>query len=263
MHLSRILAIAISMTAATQAWSSDATHGNPPASHGAGGAHWGYSGDEGPAHWGGLSSAYAACGQGHMQSPIDIGHAREAGLVSLSVEWDVTPLEILNNGHTVQVDYAPGSWTRAALAEYQLLQFHFHTPSEHTVGGKPFPMEAHFVHKDKEGHLGVIGVMFKEGRENLALAEIWNHLPKEAGQHETHADVAVNGRDLLPRERTFYRYSGSLTTPPCSEGVNWYVMAEPVEASADQIKAFQSLFGANNRPVQPLNNRLLLEGTHR
>ena len=237
-----------------------------PSGHGAGApapsgpkAHWGYSGNQGPKNWGNLSTAYVLCKDGQMQSPVDISQTQSAGMAELKLDYLATPLSIVNNGHTIQVNYRPGSHLVSGQHSYKLLQFHFHTPSENTTNGRPYAMEMHLVHRDAEGQLGVVAVFFKEGGSNIALQEIWNHLPKDVNK-ETHIDgIVVNAHDLLPRSQDYYRFVGSLTTPPCSEGVQWYVFKEPVEASRQQIQAFSALIGNNARPVQPVGHRLVID----
>ena len=222
-------------------------------------AHWSYSGADGPAAWGSLSSAYALCSTGHQQSPINITHPQQAGLAGIKTDYKAGPLSIVNNGHTIQVNVAPGSTMSIGHSSYKLLQFHFHTPSENVVDGKAYPMEVHFVHIDDNGHLGVLGVFFKKGKENAALGEIWAKMPKSAGKAQTHNDVVVNGRDLLPTNMDYYRFVGSLTTPPCSEGVQWHVAKTPIEASSEQLSQFNDLIGNNARPVQHMGHRLLID----
>ena len=219
-------------------------------------AHWSYAGAEGPEHWGDLSPDYAACKAGRMQSPIDIA----VGATGLSVAtsgndyaYQASPLSILHNGHTVQLNYAPGSSMSVEGETYDLLQFHFHAPSEHTVDGKPYPMEAHFVHKDSHGGLAVIGVLIE-----AALAEAWAHLPAHETPEQMIADVSVNASAILPSDGRYHHYKGSLTTPPCSEGVRWFVLTKAISMSAEQIKKFEDAAGPNARPVQPLNARLLI-----
>lgn len=224
--------------------------------------HWGYSGPKGPENWGELSSAYSLCKTGKHQSPVDITDSKSAGLAKLSFNYQGTGLRVVNNGHTVQVNYGPGSDFTSGHANYQLLQFHFHTPSENAVNGRPYPMEMHLVHKDGDGVLGVVGVFLEEGPENPALQKIWDHLPTEVNRETSIDSVVVNARDLLPPEGSYYRFVGSLTTPPCSEGVQWHVLQEPIKASPAQIKAFMTLIGNNARPVQPLNARLLVKTVH-
>lgn len=221
--------------------------------------HWSYSGAQGPANWGDLSSAYALCKSGTQQSPVDINHTQQAGLTAIDTDYRATSLHVVNNGHTIQVNYSPGSRMILGNAEYELLQFHFHSPSENTLNGKHFDMEIHFVHKDAHGVLGVLGVFVEAGAENIALQEIWNHMPKGANSDAKPAGVAINGYDLLPREQDYYRFVGSLTTPPCSEGVQWHVLKQPIQASSSQISDFVDVVGHNNRPVQNLGHRLLVD----
>ena len=169
------------------------------------------------------------------------------------------PLRVLNNGHTIQVNYDPGSYVVLDGRRFDLGQFHFHTPSEHSVEGKRYPMEAHLVHVGEDGELAVLGVLFEEGTENLALRGPWAMMPEREGPEVHLAEITLNARDLLPDETTYFRYMGSLTTPPCSEGVNWHVFTQPVEASQSQIAQFVDVIGANARPIQAQNSRLVLE----
>jgi len=223
----------------------------------AGGPHWGYQGELGPDHWGSLDPAFAVCTGGREQSPIDLrGAAREA-LSEIVFEYAPSPISIQNNGHTIQVDYQAGSGIVLDGTRYGLTQFHFHHRSEHTVDGADFPLELHLVHEDAAGALAVVGVFLEEGAANEALAPVWRHLPAEAGPAALVAGT-LDAAALLPERRTTWRYSGSLTTPPCSEGVSWLMMTEPVTASREQIEAFRALFPVNNRPVQPLNGRRLV-----
>jgi carbonic anhydrase len=236
----------------------DAQAGAPAAGHGG----WGYVGNTGPENWGRLSSDYQACLAGVEQSPINIGGGQGrfdgASVAPIDFDYRLSPVEFVNNGHTVQVNYAPGSGITIAGKRFELLQFHFHTPSEHAVGGHRAPMEAHLVHKAADGELAVIGVLIEEGPENLALSEFWGLMPTRAGETNHERRTLINARDLLPHGAGYYRYMGSLTTPPCSEGVNWFVMAEPVTASAKQIEQFGRVIGANARPLQPVGRRLVL-----
>jgi len=246
-------ALAISLMAASVAMASGSGSASGPK------AHWGYSGAEGPSNWGSLSTAYALCSTGQMQSPINITHPQQAGLAGMNIDYRPGALSIVNNGHTIQVNIGKGSSLSVGHASYQLLQFHFHTPSENVIDGKAYPMEVHFVHKDANGHLGVLGVFFKEGAENAALGEIWAKMPGKVNEVRTQKNVIINGRDLLPKNMDYFRFVGSLTTPPCSEGVQWHVAKTPIEASAAQISQFTKLIGNNARPVQHLGHRLLID----
>ncbi len=222
----------------------------------AGGHHtrWGYSGHAGPMHWGDLDKKYMTCKTGNKQSPIDIKGASHAGMQPIKFDYRNSKLTVVNNGHTIQVNIDKGSTATIRGKKYRLLQFHFHGPSEHLINGKPMPMEAHLVHADDKGNLAVVGVMIKAGRHNPFLDLIWKIMPHQHGKQVT-ANGWINARGLLPGTQTYYHYTGSLTTPPCSEGVNWNVMTMAIEASPAQIAAFKKLFDHNARPAQPLNGR--------
>ncbi|MGK7296142.1 MAG: carbonic anhydrase [Candidatus Wenzhouxiangella sp. M2_3B_020] len=221
-------------------------------------ARWGYEGETGPANWGGLSTDFAACAEGRMQSPIDIDEAGAIGDLALSVSYTTGPLEIRNPGKTIQVDFEPGSTMDSGGTTFGLLQVHFHTPSEHTVNGEHFPLTAHFVHTTKYGQLGVLGVMYAPGEENAELQKIIDAAGDAGAEPAVVDGVTFDPNVLLPADLDIYRYMGSLTTPPCSEGVHWHVLEQPVEVSSEQIAALEELMGMNARPVQPLNNRLLV-----
>ncbi len=228
----------------------------PLLASGAHGGHWGYTGDTGPAHWGDLAPEFSLCKQGRRQSPINITGAVAASLPAIKFSYQPVALDVVNNGHTIKVSYAPGSHITVAGKQYELLQFHFHSPSEHEIDGKPADMVAHLVHKAADGQLGVIGVLMKKGASNPLMEKILAHLPAHEGEHEK-AAIRINVADLLPGKHGYYHYSGSLTTPPCSEGVNWMVLKTPVEVSAAQVQAFTDIFRHSTRPVQPLNGRRL------
>ena len=233
--------------------------GAMPVFAGEGHAHWGYEGHAGPAHWAKLSDKFATCGVGTRQSPIDISKGRAVKATLSKIEFDykaITP-EVINNGHTIQANYAAGSGIIVNGAHYDLLQFHFHTPSENTMEGKPYNMEMHLVHKNKQGQLAVVGVFIKNGKHNAEIQKLWDKMPEHAGDKSL-ANGSLSAADLLPKKHSFSHFKGSLTTPPCSEGVNWYVMDEPIEVSEAQIKKFASVIGHNARPVQSLNDRFVL-----
>ena len=166
--------------------------------------------------------------------------------------------EVVNNGHTIQVDFDDGDSLSIGDERFKLVQFHFHAPSEHTVAGRSLPMEVHLVHRSDSGVFAVVGVLIAEGRHNPAYDPIWEHLPRETEAHESLAELTIDLEELLPKRRLAFRYIGSLTTPPCSEGVRWFVLAEPVELSAEQIAAFAAIYDHNNRPTQPLHGRSLV-----
>lgn len=210
---------------------------------------WGYEGEHGPAHWGG------DCKTGQSQSPINLTGAA-AGSPGLNLNYTTSPVKILHNGHTVQANLDGKSTLTTGGKEYSLVQFHFHAPSEHTIDGKPADLVAHLVHKSADGALAVVGVLFNEGVENSFLGKFWEHLPaQKSPEHDTGVTVDLN--EVLPAVRGHYAYSGSLTTPPCSEGVSWFVMHTPVTISSAQLAAFRKVIDKNVRPVQPLNGRAL------
>ena len=220
--------------------------------------HWGYDGEEGPAHWGELSPDYALCAGGAEQSPVDIPATAAVNPADIGFSYQPSGLNLLNNGHTIQINYDAGSEIEVAGKKYNLLQFHFHALSEHTVAGQPSPMELHLVHQSDDGQFAVVGVMMNRGDENAALATIWEHLPAEESEAMTISGVSVNAADLLPVEQSYHRYNGSFTTPPCTEGVNWFVMANTIELSDEQATDFAAIYNHNYRPVQPLNDRTFL-----
>lgn len=232
--------------------------------HAAGGVEWGYHGDLGPGAWGSLKDshgklAYPICGLGRAQSPIDISSPAAASgqPAPIAFSYKATPLKVKNNGHTIQVDYAAGSTMTVGGATYDLVQFHFHGPSEHTVKGAPFPMEGHLVHARKSGgkvELAVVGVLMREGNSQGTVQTVWDKMPTSVGD-VTVPEQTVNAADLLPAGKSYFAYDGSLTTPPCSEGVKWHVLSEAIEVSSQQVKRFKALFDGNARPVQPLNGR--------
>ena len=227
----------------------------------AGDAHWGYLGKEGPAYWGDLSGEYSACAEGRMQSPIDFSGTTSGGGGVAVFDYGATSLDVFNNGHTVEVKVEPGNSAVLAGKTYELLQFHFHSPSEHTIGGRSAAMEVHFVHRSSEGKLAVVSVLVEVGAANDTLGVVASH--QLTAHHieegaERVPDETVNGGGLLPASSAFTAYSGSLTTPPCSEGVAWFVMKNSITASSGQIAIMQAAMPTNARPTQPLNGRLML-----
>lgn len=222
------------------------------------GRHWSYEGESGPAHWAEMSPEYSLCGKGMSQSPIDLDRTYRSQLDEIRFDYKSTPLTMINNGHTVQVNYGPGSSITVDSGTYDLVQFHFHTPSEYTVKGKHYDMEMHLVHKNKNNELAVVGVFIKQGNANSALQSLVENLPSEVNKETPAGAVSVNASNLLPKDLGYYHLFGSLTTPPCSEGVNWSIMRTPIEASKEQIERFTAIMGHNNRPVQPVNKRFIL-----
>jgi carbonic anhydrase len=221
------------------------------------GAHWSYEGEAGPAKWGDLDAADKACGIGLQQSPIDIEHPIRSQLPALRLNWPKSADTIVNNGHTIQLNFAEGSTLAVGDTKYKLVQVHFHRPSEHQIAGKNFPMEAHFVHRADSGGLAVIGVLMTEGRPNQAFSRIVKTMPAAEGP-AVKADTGINPKALLPRRLGYYRYSGSLTTPPCSEVVEWLLLTDPIQVSAADVAAFAKLYPMNARPVQKDNRRYVL-----
>lgn len=220
-------------------------------------AHWDYEGHGGPQHWGQLDRSYAACSSGSQQSPVDLNDPIPAMVGDIDLRWNPVPIDIVNNGHTLQVDTPSGGGMSFDGRQWRLIQFHFHHPSEHTVDGHTRAMEVHFVHKASEGDLAVVGVFIEPGAENPVLAPLWSVMPKQAGARVRRPET-VAPAGLLPLRPVTYRYAGSLTTPPCSEVVSWIVFQDWVEASPEQIAAFADLFPMNARPTQPLHRRKLL-----
>lgn len=224
------------------------------------GGHWGYAGDTGPAHWGALSEDYHACGEGAAQSPVNIRRAVHSKAQPPATRYGPIPLRVVNNGHTVQVNYGKGASMQVDGKTYQLLQFHFHSPSEHQLDGGPFAMEAHLVHRADDGTLAVIGVLMREGEANPVVERIWAHVSDEVGHEVTVPGQTVDASDLLPPRSGVWHYPGSLTTPPCTEGVWWLVMKNIQTASQEQIRKFtHAMHHPNNRPVQPVNARLVVK----
>jgi len=243
-------------------------------------SHWGYSGDHGPQNWAALSADNFSC-TGDKQSPVNLTGFIEADLKPIVFNYLQDGYEVVNNGHTIQLNYNSGSSILLDGQQFNLLQAHFHAPSENHINGQSYPLEAHLVHADQKGSLAVIAVLFDKGALNKGLEvetdkygarrvvatpspnewlkNIWSIMPTKAG--ETHTLLStVNVSDILPRGHDYYRFDGSLTTPPCSEGVTWLVMKDIVTISQQQIDAFKSvLHEPNNRPIQALNSRSILQ----
>lgn len=221
--------------------------------------HWGYEGHEGPEHWGELSEAWSSCAAGQQQSPIDLAGAAGIALDSLAIDWPASIAgTVLDNGHTVQVNVDPGASIAIAGHVYNLVQFHFHAASEHTIEGRHAPMEVHFVHADADGGLAVLGVMIEQGEPLAALGSIWAVNPASDGASGGVA-ASVRLADFLPADRSAWRYAGSLTTPPCSETVTWTVFRHAVTASDEQIAWFADRHPHSYRPTMPLNRRNVLQ----
>ncbi|MFA7248482.1 MAG: carbonic anhydrase family protein [Dehalococcoidia bacterium] len=230
--------------------------------HAAGGAaedakHWGYEGEAGPENWAELAPENAVCRAGSSQSPIDFTGTQIGAGGRTNIKWQPAVLSVQNNGHTIQADVTNGGAIDIDGVAFTLVQFHFHAPSEHTVQGKRFAMETHFVHKNAKGEVAVIGVLHETGLANDALAPILAALPANAEEKKQFANFDV--ASVLPRDRSMYRYTGSLTTPPCTEGVRWQVIQAPTSVAEAQVKAFNTVIKPNARPVQPLKARDVLK----
>ncbi|MGQ3052212.1 MAG: carbonic anhydrase [Roseateles sp.] len=219
--------------------------------------HWEYRGAHGPAHWAALDSGFETCAKGAQQSPIDIRDALVTPLPALQFSYGSVPPAIVNNGHTVQVNLPAGNALTLDGHRYELLQFHFHTPSEERIQGKSAAMVAHFVHRDAEGQLAVVAALIQPGQANPGFESVLAHMPAHAGETLTVDGLALDLAALLPADRGYYDFDGSLTTPPCSEHVHWLVLKQPVTVSPAAIRRFRALYAANARPVQPLNGRVV------
>jgi carbonic anhydrase len=225
------------------------------------GAHWSYSGPDGPEHWDELESDFAPCKVGRRQSPIDIKDAKDqADLAPIRFDYKLSPLKIINNGHTVRVNYEPGSSITINGIALPLTQFHFHHRSETEIDGQKYDLELHLVHEDPAaGRAAVVAVLIKNGSENALLRQLLSQVPQKIGEVVEKKKIVINAADFLPADQNYYVFDGSLTTPPCSEPVKWYVLKTTIEASPSQIAAFAKLYPDNARPVQPLNGREVLE----
>ena len=224
---------------------------------------WSYEGATGAEHWGDLDPEYAACNVGKEQSPIDIRNAEKAELPALRFEYKSGPLKyLINNGYTIRVNYhdaGSGGFLIAGGKRYQLTQFHFHRPSEEYIQGKPYDMVVHMMHEASDGKLAGVAVLLKAGSANATIQQIWEHMPKTQGKEEEIAGVEIDPAGLLPSDAAYYTYMGSLTAPPCTEGVTWFVLKNPVDISPEEINAFAMLYAHDVRPLQPLNGRVVRE----
>ncbi|MCE9657656.1 MAG: carbonic anhydrase family protein [Burkholderiales bacterium] len=221
------------------------------------GGHWSYEGHAGPAAWASISPEFSACKLGGLQSPIDIRAAKVADLPAITFDYKPSPLTIIDNGHTIQVNYAPGSSIAVGGARYELVQFHFHRPSEERINGKAHAMVVHLVHRDAAGKLAVVAVLLDKGGSSELIDTLWKNIPKEKEREAAAAGVSVDASALLPKDHRYYTFQGSLTTPPCSEGVTWFVLRSPLKIADAQTAAFGRIYAHNARPVQPLHGRLI------
>jgi len=222
--------------------------------------HWSYSGESGPSHWAELDAKNKACGLGKSQSPIDIltQDVHQQGLPTLEFHYRTTPLHLIDNGHSIQVNVDPGSTLRIGGKSYELVQFHFHHPSEERINGKGSEMVAHLVHRDSAGALAVVAVLLDAGKPNATVETLWSHLPKQKKHVMDFQGVRIDPASLLPADRSYFTYTGSLTTPPCSEGVRWFVLKSPSTLSKSEIATFAAHYPNDARPLQKLNGREVL-----
>ncbi|HEX5357223.1 MAG TPA: carbonic anhydrase family protein [Aquabacterium sp.] len=221
--------------------------------------HWAYSGDTGPESWGRLKPEFQQCMLGKRQSPIDIREGIPVQLDPIQFDYRPSNFRVIDNGHTVQVNVEPGNGITVMGRRYELLQFHFHRPSEERINGRQYEMVAHLVHKDMDGKLAVVAVLMDQGKAHPVVQQVWNNLPLEKNS-EQGALSQIDLSQLLPEQRQYYTYMGSLTTPPCSEGVLWMVMKQPAGISREQIGVFSKLYPMNARPVQSAAGRLIKDG---
>lgn len=220
---------------------------------------WSYSGDTGPAHWASLKPEFAQCGKGQRQSPIDIHDGIPVELDPIAFDYRPTAFRVIDTGHTVQVNMAPGNRITVNGRRHELVQFHFHRPSEERLNGKQFDMVVHLEHKDIEGKLAIVAILISEGKGHPLVQQVWNNLPLEKFT-EQHGLATIDLSQILPEQRQYVTYMGSQTTPPCQEGVLWMVMKQPVTASTEQMATFARLHPMNARPVQPTAGRLIKDG---
>ena len=229
-----------------------------PGRAGEGSVHWAYEGEHGPEHWGDLSPAFVQCKVGLNQSPIDIVDTFDAQLPPLELDYTTSTVDLLNNGHTAQANIQPGSYLRVGDEEFELIQLHLHTPSEHRIDGKTFLMETHYVHRNANGELAVLALLHHEGASSEALERFEGKIPKDIGKSVNYSETLA-GTPVTGVDKSYYRYNGSLTTPPCSEGVRWYVLKQSSPVSLDQQKLYQQLIGDDARGPQPINARVILD----
>ncbi|MFC1481862.1 carbonic anhydrase [Candidatus Neomarinimicrobiota bacterium] len=223
------------------------------------GAEWSYEGNSGPEYWGDLDPAYIACIEGHAQSPVDIVETVKSAKDDLKVNYAVGNGIVRDNGHTWEVVCEPGNYLKVSGQRYDLRQFHFHSPGEHWVGGRPFDMELHFVHTNTNGDVVILGILLDIGDENQFINKIWQNVPGGEGDDYVEEIYDMQLTSLIEPMAAYYTYKGSLTMPPCSEGVNWIILAKPQTVSYEQVRFFGNIFPNNNRPLQPLNSRKVRE----
>ncbi len=223
---------------------------------------WGYEGGAGPEHWGEIENEHeehVMCREGVYQSPIDINHVLGASIADLDFHYSPTPIHIINNSHTIHLSYNSESFINWESERFELIQFHFHTPSEHQVNGNHYDMEVHLVHKTSDHLYVVVGIFMTKGKHNPHIQKIWDRIPTEANKEVSYEDEHFNVVNLLPSTKEYFHYSGSLTTPPCSETVSWFVLEHPIELSNEQIQFFKKFIEHNSRPTQKLHHRIVVK----
>ena len=248
--MKKVIALSIAVGISFAGVTGEAHHAEHP--------HWGYNGKEGPAHWSDIDPKFRMCRLGVNQSPVDLHRFVDANLSKLKIYYAGIAHDVVNNGHTIKITTQGRDEVVVDGKKFNLIQFHFHTPSEHTINGKHYPLEGHFVHKSKDGEYLVIAIMYKEGKHNKALQKVLNDMSAQKGKVVKLKEM-FNPGELFPHKLDYYRYEGSFTTPPCTEGVRWIVIKMPVEASKEQIEAIHKVVGNNNRPTQPLKARVILK----
>ncbi len=226
----------------------------PPAN----GTFWTYEGEFGPANWSKINAAWNKCNGGARQSPIDIRDGMKVDLEQISFDYRPSGFSVTDNGHTVQVQLGGGNYLSVGGRTYELQQLHFHRPAEERVNGKMYEMGIHLVHKDVEGRTAILALMLQRGKPQPAVQTVWNNLPLEKKDTFT-PSIVFDPNDLLPERRDYYTYMGSLSEPPCTEGVLWLVMKEPLQASPEQLALFSRLYPLNARPVQASSGRMIKE----
>ncbi len=220
--------------------------------------HWSYEGEHGPANWGKINTAWSKCGVGERQSPIDIRDGMKVDLEQIVFDYKPSSFSVIDNGHTIQVNVSAGNFVTVQNRSYELVQFHFHRPSEERINGRSFEMVVHMEHRDPEGKLAVVAVLLERGKGNSTIQTVWNNLPLE--KHDTITpSVVLDVGELLPASREYFTYMGSQTTPPCAEGVLWLVMKQPMQAAPAQMALFSRLYPLNARPVQASSGRVIKE----
>lgn len=223
---------------------------------------WSYEGADGPEHWGNLDPDYATCKIGRDQSPIDIRNPEKAMLPAIRFEYKSGPLNIINNGYTaVRVNYAPrnGNFLIVGDKRFELTQFHFHHPSEEYIDGKPSAMVIHLMHQASDGKVAGVAILLKEGTANSTIQQLWQYMPSTKGKEHEIPGVEINPAALIPQDTSYYTYAGSVTAPPCTEGVTWFVLKTPMSISREEVNAFANLYPHDVRPIQPLNKRVVKE----